>query len=475
LVFLVIFVVRAMSGKTTGTPVVISPWTRIVVLKFFIAMLVLGAAANSPLPVSLALWTLFAAFCLPTLLVGPLVVWLGMPRLAYWSLRCCLPLHYAGNAHAGAMLYAALSATRMREPATACAWLNERFRAKPLTGVIGQTVLGHLAAAQGDQVTARCLFESIDARPRRPRQWIVRVTARDWLVMDAARRGDWPAVVRHATRAGTTRWSRAVGGMARAFAGLAPLPNWQLWPLWLIAPRRAQLYPLLQRALAAGVQRKNPDIACPPDLPAALAVLADVLTRKVSSADFMAAVRWVALRLESTEVKVHVGQRLAALDQTLSHGGDAVLSLCNSDVVELIVPVLAANPQLVAEDRDQPIIAEALRRIQGTAFESIEMRTRDLARRAEQKHALDTLSEWQPWAILCNEANQLLALQPEAKATLFEVMWRPLVKYAVFQHNDMTRHAYAQDIFRWLRAHAHVGHQAVAMLDKNIACYQPKD
>jgi hypothetical protein len=478
----IVAIASSRARNNSGARQQTSPTFRIVVLKVVVTVFCMPWLAMMG-DFSRLLWlAVLVLFWLPTLLVGPLLVRLRMPRLAYWTMRCCLPLHYAGNQHAGAMLYATLSATRMRDPATACAWLDERFRGKPVNGVIGQTILGHLAAAQGDRVTAQCLFESIDARPRRPRRSIVRVTARDWLVMDAARRGDWSAALRCATRGGSTRWSRAVAGMAQTFADLGtPLPKWRLWLLWLVAPRRLRLRPLLQRALTVSVRQRESDIARPRDLPAALALLAETLARtaqhpgEVSSAEFLEAVRSVTIRLESADMKVQVEQRLAAFDSTLSRSADSVLSALKSDVVELILPVVAANPQLVEDDRSHPIIAEALHRLQGAAFESIEMRAKDLARRTEMKQSLDTLSEWRSWAILCDEANHLLTLQPDAKATLFEVVWRPLLNYAVFQHNDMTRHAFAQDIFRWLLAHAHGNRTVVDTLDKNIACYQPKD
>jgi hypothetical protein len=428
-------------------------------------------------PARPAILAALVLFCLPTLLFSPLLVRLRMPRLAYWTMRCCMAQH------GEAMLCATLSATRMRDPSAACAWLEERFRAKPINDVLGQTILGHLAAAQGDRVTAQCLFESIDVRPTPSRRSIVRVTARDWLVMDAARRGGWFAAVRYATRGGSTsRWSRAVGGMARTIDGVGtPLPKWRLWLLWLVAPRRLRLRPLLQRALTASFRDHESAAAAPRDLPAALALFAEVLAKtaqrpgEVNSSEFVAAVRWVTVRLESADTKVQVGQRLAALDATLSLSADSVVADFKSDVVKLILPVVAANPELVAAGRDHPIIAEALRRLQGTAFESIEMRAKDLASRAEKKHSLDILSEWQSWAILCDEANRLLTLQPDAETTLFEVVWRPLLNYASFQHNGKQRFAFAQDIFRWLRAHAHGSHEPTLVLDKNIACYQPKD
>jgi hypothetical protein len=432
--------------------------------------------------IGLTVMALSVLFCLPTLLVAPLLVRLGMPRVTYWVMRCCMPLHYAGNQHAGAMLYASLSATRMRDPAAGCAWLDRCLREKPVNGVIGQAILGHLAALQGDRVTARCLFESIDTRPSRPRRSIVRVTARDWLVMDAARRGDWAAVVRYAEhRRGLFRWSRAVAGMAQTFASFPPLPKWRLWMLWLLAPRRRRLRPLLQRALTAGAQQDEPDLPRPRDLPAALALLAQVLAKsarrpsEVSSVEFLAAVRSVGTQLEGAHIKAQIEKRLAALDSTGSHSAESVLSKFRSDVVELILPVVAANPPLVVAGRGYPIIAEVLRRLQATAFESIEMQAKDLAKRAEQKKKLDALSEWQSWAILCDEANRLLALQPAAEATLFEAVWRPILSYAAFQHNEMSRLPFAQDILRWLRTHAHGNRSAYDLLDKNIACYQPTD
>jgi hypothetical protein len=103
------------------------------------------------------------------------------------------------------------------------------------------------------------------------------------------------------------------------------------------------------------------------------------------------------------------------------------------------------------------------------------MRTKDFAARAAQKQSLDAMAEWRAWATLCDEANRLLALQPATNATLFEVLWRPLTNYAVYQHNDLKRHGFAQDIFRWLRAHANGNRKAAEMLDKNIACYKPTD
>jgi hypothetical protein len=471
---------RNNSGPREAT----SPATWILFLKFIVvvATICFGMAFDFSRPARLAMLTALALFCLPTLLLTPLLVRLRMPRLAYWMMRCCMPLHYAGNQHVGAMLYATLSATRMRDPSTACAWLDARFRIQPVKGVLGQTILGHLAAAQGDRVTAQCLFESIDVRPRPSRLSIVRVTARDWLVMDAARRGDWSGAVRFATRDGSTsRWSRAVGGMARTIDGVGRVPKWKLWLLWLVAPRRLRLWPLLKRALTASAREHESDITPPLDLPAALALFAQVLAKtaqrsgEVSSSEFVSAVRWLVVRLESTDKKAQIGQRLAALDSTLSRSADSVVSDLRSDVLQLILPVVAADPRLVAVGRDHPIIAEALRRLQDAAFESIEMRAKDLARQAEKKHSFEILSEWQSWAILRDEANRLLTLQPGTKATLFEMVWRPLLSYAVFQHNEKERRAFAQDIFRWLRMHAVGNPQVADVLDKNIACYQPQD
>ena len=219
----------------------------------------------------------------------------------------------------------------------------------------------------------------------------------------------------------------------------------------------------------------------PNDLPAALAQIAAVLAKSARfsgeavGVELVAAVRGVTRRLESAEMRVQVEQRLTTFDSTLSSHAGSVLSDFKTDIAELILPVVTAHPQWVAEGRDDPIIAEALRRLQGAAFESIEMRAKDLARRAAKKQSLDSLSEWQSWAVLCDEASRLLALQPDAQASLFEALWRPLLSYAVFQHNDLKRYPFAQDIFRWLREHAHSNRAAADVLDKNIACYRPKD
>lgn len=468
------------SGQRAPT----SPGTWILFFKFavIVTTVCVEAAFEVNGLVHLVTQAALVLFCLPTLLLSRLLVRSRMPRLTYWTMRCCMSMHYAGNQYVGAMLYATLTATRMRDPSTACAWLYERFRAKPVAGALGQNILGHLAAAQGDRVTAQCLFESIDARPRPARNSIVRVTTRDWLVMDAARQGDWSAAARFAERDGGSRWSRAVGGMARTIDGVGILPKWRLRLLWWVAPRRLRLRPLLRRALLASAREpKSADTAPPHDLPAALALLAEVLAKaaqrssEVSSSEFVAAVRWVTVRLEGADVQGQVGKRLAALDSTLCRSVDSVVSDFKSDLVKLILPVVTAHPEWVAAGRSHPVIAEAIQHLQGTAFESLEMRAKDLARRAEKKQSLDPLAEWHSWALLCDEANRLLALQPGAKASLFALVWHPLVSYAVFQHNEKQRLTLAQDIFRWLRPLAGSHRQAIELLDKNMACYQPQD
>lgn len=64
---------------------------------------------------------------------------------------------------------------------------------------------------------------------------------------------------------------------------------------------------------------------------------------------------------------------------------------------------------------------------------------------------------------------------PGAKATLVEVVWRPLLSYAACQHNEKQRLDFAQDILRWLRGHTHGSRQVADVLDENVACYQPQD
>jgi len=490
----IIWIVRALTGgfksqsgavQTSNRNIVVSPAIVIWFVKFGVFVLAPGVARDLDKPVLAHVLEITAVpFLLPTLFLQWLLVPLGLVRCAYWWSRCSWPSGFGKEFRVAAVYYGALALARTETIALRAekiAWLRRRLPDKSPPSVGQETVIALLAALAGERDTAQAIMQSIDTTlgPRR-----LRCMARDWLVMDAVRRGEWQEAIWRGRRARDSfRWSYAVARMAERMDGRAMAArDWQLVALWLLAPRRRRLRPLLRMATATprGEKKTSPARPFPKDLPAALADLATMLLQfeKTGQAPdrehFLAVGRWANLRAESPAVHIHAQERLKALDPLRNdarESTDAIVRNLQVRLADMLVPIIEQAPHLVTGEVERPVIAEAVERVRQAGMQYIEVRCRDYDSRVKSQSNLERQEEWGAWAALRKRADQLLKMDKGAEDALFQLMYTPLCNFAVYQHNTVTNHRLAHDMFCWLREHAKSNREASDLLARNMMAY----
>ncbi|MES2295828.1 MAG: hypothetical protein V4582_02245 [Pseudomonadota bacterium] len=452
-------------------------------LKVVASFIVFAIASNFGMAAKVASAFFIVPLCLPTLILRTVILPLGWHRCAYYFVRCTYPLSVCRESAAGGVVYGALALARRGATPAKLAWLAGRLAARPSPRMAGDLALGLLAALNGEQRAARLIFHSIDTRAPKFGPRSLRRIARDHLVMDAARQGQWQEVIWRGRRARHSyRWSYAVARMVERLDGRAQAcPAWQLRLLWLFAPRRRATLSLLRRALAgpAPARAPAPSAAMPADLAGALAHFARLLlgAEKEGAApateQFLSVVRWVDVRLESPATHVHLHERLARLDPLSGGDADAVTRAFRAQLVTLIIPLIERWPSLVQGETERPVIALAVAALEQGAMQNIEVRCDDYSHRWKTKSALDAHAEWASWAELRHAASQLIALAPDAQAAVFHQMFEPICNFAAHLHNVDGRHGLAHDMFAWLYMHANADPDASALLKKNMKAYLP--
>jgi hypothetical protein len=412
----------------------------------------------------------------PSWFLGELLVPLGWPRLTYWAARCFGPVRLVKEGGAGAALFGALALTRKRNAATGVSWLAQRAnRSRSIRGA-GVVTAGVLAALRGERDRARSLFLLADTLPAKLVSGNVRVIARDWLVAEAAQNGNWREVVRLGRRGRQSfRWSYAVARMgARLIGDPKSARDWLLWLCWLAAPRRRATFPLLRRALTAKPPSwpALPEPAMAPELPEALGSFAQGLAGRFAQ-DGRSLVRAVgavegALALPST--RALIGERLPALGA--KPDADAVIDGFRRRLIDLIDPLIEETPDLAQGEDLGSLLDEAVSRIRSRLFRHIDAQCKDCNERQKQELSLETLTEWEAWAVIREAADRLLELAPSSEIALFQTMYVPMCNYAVFQHNICKRIALAHEIFAWLRRHSDSDASACELLSKNMRASQ---
>ena len=477
--------VRTVSAHTAiGTEV--SPALVALFLKFLALIIGYAMASQHPNPIWVYVVHMVAVpATLPDLFLRCVLVPLGLYRIAYWWSRCTVPFGFGKEFRAGAVYYGTLALARAPAPNKQIEWLQKRLPSASANTAVHDTVLALFAALKGDRDTARAMLNSIDVTlsPRR-----MRCTARDWLIAEAAGRGDWRAVVRRGRRGRHSfRWSYAVARMAERFdQRISPRtgvpPNWLLMVLWLVAPRRRRTLPLLRAALAVPREPKSAATAWPvrADLSGALGDLAGMLLQMSGSGQeperehFLAIVHSAVAQVESPQTRAHLQERLKALDPLRSDASDAVETIVrgmHQQLVELVIPIIEKSAYLVEGEADRPVLREAIDRIRQSALQDIEMRCRDYEQRTASETSMESTAEWSAWAVLQERANHVLTLDKGADDALFQTMYGPVCNFAVFQHNVLKRHGLAHDMFSWLKRYSKSNPDADALLARNIKAY----
>jgi hypothetical protein len=463
-ILIAIFIGRLLYGSIKIPPVVLVCAAKLALVTFT-AALVQATAIPAGEVIRAVLLVLILA---PTTILRWILVPLRMPRVAYWTVRICWPLGLVKEVRAGAVMFGALALARKGVADEAVTWLEQRLRrAEPMKGA-AVVAAGLLAALRKDDDLARCLFAMADRMDRRLISRSVRAIARDWLVVDAARVGNWQRVIRLG-RSGSSwlRWSYSMARIAERLTGNPRAwRSWQLWPCFLLASRRRVTYPLFRRALAVPVRRSSQPEAAPivAELPLALGGLARALEGASDGEALARSINAVDCQLDSMRDKIE--GRLNALGSRADAG--AILSAFRQRLIDLVTPLIEEDPYLAREAQPGTIMEQAVWQVRRRLFGDVEARCKDYRERTQERSALDQLAEWETWAKLHSSADQLLELDPDVENTLFQTVFAPVCNFAAFQHNTRKRIALAHDMFVWLLRHARNDPQARQLLARNV-------
>jgi hypothetical protein len=465
-VIIVIFIVRMLSGSIKVPPIALAFGAKVGLFAFTIAMV----QATTPEVASAVLHVVaFILVWAPTPLLRWIVVPLRMPRTAYWTVRICFPLELIKEIDAGAVVYGALALARKSPSNEAIGWLERKLRNAQTIQGAGVVAAGLLAALRKDVDRARGLLGTADRMPARLIPRSIRAIARDWLVVDAARVGNWHRVIRLGlSSTNRLRWSSNMARIAERLTGAAHArPNWLLWQGFLLAPRRRVTYPLFRRALAVPRRRSvQPDTpGRVTGLPLALGELARALEGANTHDGELLAQSIDAVDRELDSMHSMVEQRLGMLGGR----GDAgsVLSQFRQRLIDRAIPLIEDDPSLARAAQTDSIMEQAVWQVRRRLMGDIESQCRDYRERTAAEDSLDLVTEWETWARLNSSANRLLELDSAAENILFQMVFAPVCNFAVYQHNGRKRIALAHDMFVWLLRYANEP-EARQLLAKNV-------
>jgi hypothetical protein len=466
-VIIVIFIVRILSGSIKVPPIALAFGVKLAVFIFTITMVQATAPEVAGAVVHVVVFVLIWA---PIPLLQWIVVPLGMPRAAYWTVRIGWPLGLTKEIEASAVVYGALALARTSPSKEAISWLERKLRNSESILGSGVVAAGLLAALRKDVDQARGLFAIAEGMHTRLIPRSMRLIARDWLVVDAARVGNWHRVIRLG-RHGTTRlrWSYSMARIGERLTGDPKAwRNWLLWPCFLWAPRRRLTYPLFRRALRVPARRLvSPD--APPsntELPLTLGRLARALERANAHDGELLARSIDAVDRELDSMHELIQQRLAVLGGR----GDAgsVVAQFRQRLIDLVTPLIEDDPYLARAAQPDSIMEEAIWQVRRRLLGDIDTQCKDYRERTAGEDSLDLVAEWEAWARLTSFANRLLELDSADENILFQMVYAPVCNFAVYQHNGRKRIALAHDMFVWLLRYAQGAPEARQLLAKNV-------
>lgn len=434
----------------------------------------------------------------PWWLVRLVLVPLGLVRLAHAFGSLCMP----GDARGGALLAGAwallhLSPGRRRQRAQA--WIQSKLDATPgalqrSRQIMAAGVVAHglTAAARGDRDGARRLLQALSSMDPQVRPLRAYGVAQDWLIADAAERGDYSAVrvlgegpdatplaqflARHAASRGwcASTAERHVGPAAQ---------SWLLW-LWLRSGRPLTLWSRLWEMLRMA---QGPD-ARPTDSPSAAALpwpepspVGALATALRGHAYLLT----LPQRLRTPEALTRLGAdwdaaladgatRRYVIERSLLLGvtrGEDLLRQLREDVAGELAECLWGLP--LPQPPTGSVLWLAVRRVRDDLLRTLELRCGALRDRVNAKRALAIGDEWREWAELRAHYEESARLGGrEVQRLLWSRFQQDLCSYAVWLYNLRKERPLANAIFRYLLTEAGAlgDTETVALQKKNVAC-----
>ena len=411
-------------------------------------------------------------------------------------------------------LTAARALAKAGRPPDAAAWWRSVQGTR--VGAFDVAAEAVFADAAGDRDDARALFESL-ALLREPAPQ-ARELAAEWLALDDAAAGRWQAILdRAAAIARPTRGlHRRPDALAADHAGAPATAGEPLWPAtgltfflegvaarmlahpeapsaaglwvrWIESSRRRHVWPLLQRALAAGTvpapasdagDSHVPPPAAPhaaPDLrtlAGAITLHTAALTRPTVAAVAAAATGWDAA-LADAAWRTALARRaltLGAPPDAATRAADELQSQAITDLAAAILSAGVALPALAARAADSKTLAAAAARARAELLARLELQFDRIGGRVHERTPLAPIDEWRSF-LAVRAAYTAAAAQggEELERLAFPHAHTELTAWTVWLWNDHRQHSLSYGMTSWLfeRALAVGDAQAIELHGKN--------
>jgi hypothetical protein len=443
----------------------------------------LGAGAVEAQPLDLlALVPLLLTLLFPWRTLRHGLVPLGQVRAAHLTARL-VDVGFGNDGSGGAAMAAAMALLHKTNASEDdLRWVEEQLaQATPLRAA-GLVAAALLRLRAGDRDGARLIFRSVELLRFPGSPPLAFRVAREWLAADAAARGDWQAVVEHASRDGsllTSRGTLFLGAAARRLLGREDAPSDErLWALWLLAPARARTRPLLRRALAASpglppAAREAPGaLAAPDPLAAALALQVRAWREPTSTLEGLVRLgeAWDrALADKALERRLLV----RSMELGTHEGSKATERLREAAAAQLAARARAGRLALGSVEATGATVERAAKLLRDGLLAELEAGCEATRRRAVEQRALPAADEWREWLALRERYEEAGALGgAEARRLAWPRVREDVCKLAVWLWNERGERTIAHAMFLWLLDEATELHDADAMElhRKNVAC-----
>ncbi|HEY0132831.1 MAG TPA: hypothetical protein VGB85_02090, partial [Nannocystis sp.] len=361
-------------------------------------------------------------------------------------------------------------------------------------GAAGVVAAGLIAASRGQRDAARDLMNNAAGFEAESAPRAARVVANEWLVADAAARGDWPTVMRLGVRrdvaSAQTRFLAFVAARIRREALIDEPSATDLglrW-LWWWAPGRRRTRALLLQALAIPRVLHPRRPAPKPEPVVAPLDPAEYAGDPLAHAQALHALWVTASEPERSLTPTHLAELCAAWD--VAFAGPALARLATRSLaLGTVTPADAALAQIrrtVSEELaalarragvpltvlgDAGIGADAAFLLRGELLGEVEQRSHALRQRTQQKRGLPAVEEMREWNALRRAYEQAALLGGlEVRRLMFPDIHLNVCNYAVWLWNERKEYAMSTPLFRWLLAEAEaVGdEEAIALQRKNV-------
>jgi hypothetical protein len=352
---------------------------------------------------------------------------------------------------------------------SAIAWVSARREARRPLGDAEVAATAFLAAARGDDTTARALLRSlamlVEDHPA------VRELAGEWLACDAAERAAWNELMGDAARG---RWAATpltylLEGIAARHTGAASAPSAAgLWARWVIAPRhratRALVIDALVGASRAPATSDAPDapdappvaeqVASAPALPHAVAAHLTFEAKPATAATLAYTVRAWDTALADARTRSWLARRAVELDAppgAVDRAIHDVASAVTDDLARLAEAAHLGAPP----NASGPVGNGLLRRLRHGRLDALEAAFSRWADRRHDDTPRSAIDEWREFIALHAAYNAAVSAGGiELRRLAFPHAFAKGSHMAAWLWNQREEYALSHAISAWLLSEA---------------------